>query len=43
MLALSTYLGHSAVSGTYWYLDATPSLMWDIAKRCETLVTRARS
>lgn len=43
MLALSTYLGHSTVSDTYWYLDATPSLMQDIAERCETFVTGAKS
>ena len=27
MLALSTYLGHSKVAHTYWYLEATPELM----------------
>lgn len=43
MVALSTYLGHSRISGTYWYLDATPSLMRDIANRCETLVTGVQS
>ena len=31
MLALSTYLGHKGVSSTYWYLQATPQLMRDIA------------
>lgn len=35
MLALSAYLGHSRVSDTYWYLEATPDLMRDIAERCE--------
>jgi integrase len=35
MLALSTYLGHSKVAHTYWYLEATPELMGDIAERCE--------
>jgi len=35
MLALSTYLGHSKVSETYWYLEATPDLMRDISKCCE--------
>ena len=39
MLALSTYLGHSKVSHTYWYLEATPDLMRNIAKRCESYVT----
>jgi integrase len=31
MLALSTYLGHSNVAHTYWYLEATPDLMRNIA------------
>lgn len=31
MLALSTYLGHSKVADTYWYLEATPELMKNIA------------
>ena len=39
MLALSTYLGHSKVSHTYWYLEATPDLMRNIAKRCESYIT----
>jgi hypothetical protein len=36
MVALSTYLGHSRVADTYWYLEATPELMTDIADRFET-------
>lgn len=39
ILALSTYLGHSKVSATYWYLEATPDLMRSIAERCENFVT----
>jgi integrase len=39
MLALSTYLGHSKVSHTYWYLEAVPELMRNIAERCETFFT----
>lgn len=35
MLMLSTYLGHSSVAFTYWYLEAVPELMRDIAERCE--------
>lgn len=35
MLALSTYLGHTGVSNTYWYLQTTPELMRDIANACE--------
>jgi integrase len=42
MLALSTYLGHSRVSHTYWYLEATPELMKGIAARCESFVTGGR-
>ena len=38
MLALSTYLGHSAIAHTYWYLEAVPDLMRDIAERTEHLV-----
>jgi integrase/recombinase XerD len=36
MLALSTYLGHSKVCDTYWYLEATPELMRNIAQCCES-------
>jgi hypothetical protein len=35
MLALSTYLGHTCVTDTYWYLQVTPRLMHDIADACE--------
>ena len=35
MLMLSTYLGHSNASLTYWYLEAVPELMRSIAERCE--------
>jgi integrase/recombinase XerD len=35
MLALSTYLGHGKVADTYWYLEAVPDLMRDIANRAE--------
>lgn len=35
MLMLSTYLGHSRAELTYWYLEAVPELMHDIAERCE--------
>ncbi len=38
MLALTTYLGHSHVAYTYWYLQATPHLMADVADRAEKLV-----
>lgn len=42
MLALSTYLGHSAVAHTYWYLEAVPDLMRDIAERAERFATGGR-
>jgi integrase len=38
MLALSTYMGHSSIQNTYWYLEATPHLMRDIAEACEALL-----
>ena len=31
MVALSTYLGHTNVTDTYWYLEATPIIMRGIA------------
>lgn len=42
MLALSTYLGHAKVADTYWYLEAVPELMADIADRCERFMTGGR-
>ncbi len=35
ILALGTYLGHVAVSSTYWYLEATRSLLRGIAEAAE--------
>ncbi len=35
--ALSTYLGHAHVSDTYWYLQATPLLLGQIAQAGEKL------
>ena len=40
MLALSTYLGHAHVFDTYWYLQATPRLLSDVAARCESFAQR---
>lgn len=37
MTALSTYLGHAHVSDTYWYLQATPKLLGDVALAAEAL------
>lgn len=42
MLALSTYLGHSKVADTYWYLEATPELMRNIADSCQHFFTGGR-
>jgi integrase/recombinase XerD len=42
ILALSTYLGHAHVSDTYWYLEATPTLMHDIVGSCEALMRGGR-
>jgi integrase len=36
-VALSTYLGHGDIRSTYWYLEATPDLMGDIAAAAEIL------
>ncbi len=40
MLALSTYLGHAHLVDTYWYLQATPRLLADVAAQSEALATR---
>jgi integrase/recombinase XerD len=37
MAALSTYLGHSSLEHTYWYLEATPVLLHKIAEVNEGL------
>jgi len=37
---LSTYLGHVAPAGTYWYLSASPELMSLAAERLAELETR---
>jgi integrase len=37
-VALATYLGHTDISNTYWYLEATPELMTDIAATAEALI-----
>jgi len=43
MAALSTYLGHAHVSDTYWYLQATPELLRQIAGAGEELHASDRS
>jgi hypothetical protein len=37
MLALSTYVGHSHISFTHWYVTATPELMAIAARRFQPL------
>jgi integrase len=38
LVALSTYLGHVHATSTYWYLQATPFLMGQIADVSEALL-----
>jgi integrase len=40
MLALSTYLGHAHLFDTYWYLQATPQLLADVAIQSESRALR---
>ncbi|MGB8481335.1 MAG: tyrosine-type recombinase/integrase [Acidobacteriaceae bacterium] len=37
-VALATYLGHTQIAHTYWYLEATPELMEDIAKAADVVI-----
>lgn len=39
MLALATYLGHVNINATYWYLEASPELLRDIAVAGEGFLT----
>ncbi len=39
---LATWLGHTHVSDTYWYLSATPELMQAAARRLDGLAPRPR-
>jgi integrase/recombinase XerD len=39
MLALATYLGHVNINATYWYLEATPELLRDVAVAAEGFLT----
>jgi integrase len=43
MVALTTYLGHSDVRNSYWYLEATPALFSSIAVCCEAFVVGGNS
>ena len=37
-VSLATYMGHTDIVHTYWYLEATPELMTDIATAAEVLM-----
>jgi integrase/recombinase XerD len=39
MRALATYLGHVSIVSTYWYLEATPELLTDVALASERFVS----
>jgi integrase/recombinase XerD len=39
-VSLATYMGHTDIVHTYWYLEATPELMTDIATAAEALVAK---
>jgi len=39
-VALATYLGHTDITHTYWYLEATPELMTGLADAAEELFGR---
>jgi len=43
MLALATYMGHVNIDSTFWYLNATPGLMQDIAVAGESFLHGGRS
>jgi integrase/recombinase XerD len=43
MLALATYMGHVNIDSTFWYLNATPDLMHDIAVAGESFLHGGRS
>jgi len=43
MLALATYMGHVNIDSTFWYLNATPDPMQDIAVAGESFLHGGRS
>lgn len=43
MRALATYLGHVSIVSTYWYLEATPELLSDVASASEAFLRGGRS
>ena len=42
-VSLATYMGHTDIVHTYWYLEATPELMTDFATAAEAPVARGNS
>lgn len=42
ILALSTYLGHTQVTDTYWYLSAVPELLAVVSEIFENFATKER-
>lgn len=42
-LAVSTYLGHTCVTDTYWYFHVSPTLMVGVADACQSLFEGGRS
>jgi integrase len=38
LLALATYMGHVNIDATYWYLEATPELLRDVARAAEKFI-----
>jgi integrase/recombinase XerD len=42
MAALATYMGHVNIYATYWYLEATPDLMRDVAAAGEEFFAEGR-
>lgn len=43
LVALSTYLGHARAADTYWYLEATPVLLREVAAAGELLLQGAQA
>jgi integrase/recombinase XerD len=43
MVALATYMGHVNIYATYWYLEATPDLLRDVATVGEAFMSEGRS
>ena len=43
MAALATYMGHVNIYATYWYLEATPDLLRDVATAGEAFMSEGRS